>query len=108
MSGRPDPHHVVFHRPGPAWRQGVPLFEQDGVRLHAAHYRPWLDGGQLVLGGPFLDDGGGGMMVAAPQVPRDEVLRFALADPTVASGLLTVEVRPWYVAMNAFAPPAAA
>ncbi len=53
-----------------------------------------------MLGGPFLDDDGGGMMVAAAGVGADELAAFAGADPTVASGLLTFKVRPWLIGMR--------
>lgn len=95
-----DIRHVVFHRPGPAWLPGKTLFEQPGVRAHVEHYRQWLDGGQLALGGPHLDAAGGGMMVPAAGVPEEEVRRFALADPAVADGTLVVEVRPWLIGMR--------
>ena len=93
--------YVVFHLPGPAWRPGLPLFEQEGVRLHVAHYATWRDQGKLVMGGPFLDAASGGMMIAAQSVEEEELRAFAAADPAVASGLLAFEVRPWLVGMRA-------
>jgi len=97
----PEPQLVVFHRAGPKWRRGVPLFEQDGVSEHVAHYRAMLDGGKLLLGGPFVDEGGGGMMIAQKGVKLDELAPFAARDPAVESGLLTVEIRPWLIGMSA-------
>src|SRR5215213_7341682 len=96
----PAPHHVVFHRPGPAWRSGVPPFQQEGVASHVAHYRQWLESGKLLLGGPFLDAGGGGMMIATAAVDGAALAEFAAEDPAVASGLLVAEVRPWLVGMS--------
>ena len=98
---RPPPQLVVFHRPGPRWRKGAPLLEQDGVAQHVAHYRQLLDAGKLQMGGPFLDDEGGGMMIAVPGVDPAELRAFAEADPAVRGGLLTVEVRPWLMGMSA-------
>ncbi len=63
----PEPHNVVFHRRGPQWKAGVPAFGQDGMQLHVTHYRQWMDQGKLLLGGPFLDEGGGGMMGGDPR-----------------------------------------
>ena len=96
----PEPLNIVFHRPGPHWRAGVAPFQQDGIQLHVAHYRQWADNGKLLFGGPFLDAGGGGMMVAAQGVGADELQVFAAADPAVASGLLLFEVRPWMAGMR--------
>jgi len=96
----PAVRHVVFHHPGPLWQPGVPMFHQPGLQAHVDHYRPWLDTGKLALGGPFMDAGGGGMMVSQPGLAFDEVQAFALADPCVQSGLLLAEVRPWFSAMQ--------
>jgi len=97
----PEPQLVVFHRPGPKWRRGAPLLEQDGVREHIAHYRAMLEAGKLLLGGPFTDEGGGGMMIAQKGVALEELATFAARDPAVESGLLTVEIRPWLIGMSA-------
>ena len=96
-----DIRHVVFHRPGPAWRAGRTLFDQPGVRAHVGHWRQWLEAGKLALGGPHLDDGGGGMMVPTAGVPEDEVRAFAAADPAVQDGTLVADVRPWMIGMAA-------
>ncbi len=96
----PSVHFVVFHRPGPAWQLGVDFREQPGVAEHVAHYRALQAQGKLALGGPFLMPDSGGLMVAVPEVGRDELEAFAAADPAVRSGLLIYEVRPWYVAMR--------
>ena len=91
---------VVFHTPGPAWKPGVGIFEQEGVGLHVAHYRTLLAAGKLVIGGPFLDERSGGFMIAAPEVGEDELRAFAAADPAVRSGLLAFELRPWLAGMQ--------
>jgi uncharacterized protein YciI len=93
-------HQVVFHSPGPSWLAGVDFREQPGVGEHVAHYSSLLEEGKLELGGPFLAADTGGMMVAAPEMSHDELDRFAAADPAVQSGLLTYEIRSWYVPMR--------
>jgi uncharacterized protein YciI len=98
---KPIPQWVVFHDPGPRWQRGVPPFEQEGLQAHVDHYRELLKNGKLALGGPFLDDNGGGMMVAAVGVGAAELAAVAAADPTVASGLLTFRIRPWLIGMRA-------
>ena len=91
---------VAFHVPGPNWRKGVPLNAQPGVREHIEHYRKLFQAGKLAMGGPFLDDAGGGMMIAASGVDRDEFVAFVAADPAVVNGLMTFQVRPWAVGMK--------
>ena len=91
---------VVIHSPGPAWKPDVPLFEQQGVHEHVAHFRTLLDSGKLMLGGPFVDEMAGGMMIPEATVSEDEMRRFASEDPAVQSGLLTFEIRPWVIGMR--------
>lgn len=100
MSQQSPVRHVVFHSPGVNWLRGVDFREQPGVADHVAHYAGLLGEGKLELGGPFLVDDGGGMMVTAQGVPREEIEAFAASDPAVRSGLLEFEVRPWYLAMK--------
>lgn len=95
-----DLRYVVLHSPGPKWKAGLPIFEQEGVHAHIAHYRPMLEDGRLVMGGPFLDGAAGGMMIPEAGISEAEIVAFANADPTVQSGLLKAEVRPWLIGMK--------
>ena len=95
-----DVRYVIVHAPGPKWKVGLPLFEQDGVQEHIAHFRKLLEAGKLQLGGPFLDEHAGGMMIPAEGLSESEIVEFANADPSVVSGLLRVAVRQWLVGMK--------
>ena len=90
---------VVFHLPGPKWQAGVDFREQPGVMEHVMHYGKLFGQGKLEIGGPFLIQDAGGMMVTTPDVTRDEIDAFAAADPAVQAGLLQYEIRPWYTPM---------
>lgn len=91
---------VIAHRPGPAWREGVGFRDQPGVEVHLATMRSWLESGHLVMGGPFLDDAGGGMAVVRfEDVASAEAA--ANADPAVHAGLLLATVRPWLAGLSA-------
>ena len=92
--------YVVFHRPGPRWQPGVDFREQEGVREHVGHYLKLHEQGKLELGGPFLLQDAGGMMVATKEVSQDELEAFAADDPAVKAGLLIYEIRPWLTAME--------
>ncbi len=92
-------YHVIVHAPGPAWRPGVPFREQPNVELHAAFMRSLEARGLMPIGGPFLDDDGGGMAVVATDTP-EEAEALAREDPSVANGLLTFQVRPWHAIMG--------
>jgi len=92
--------HVVFHRPGPRWKTGVDFREQPGVGEHVQHYSKLHEQGKLELGGPFLLQDAGGMMVATKDVSREGLDVFAASDPAVKAGLLIYEIRPWLTAME--------
>jgi uncharacterized protein YciI len=92
--------YVVFHRPGPRWQLGIDFREQDGVGEHVQHYLKLHKQGKLELGGPFLSQDAGGMMIAPRDVSQAELDAFAADDPAVRSGLLVYEVRPWLAAME--------
>ena len=92
--------YVVFHRPGPKWKSGIDFREQEGVGGHVQHYLKLHMQGKLELGGPFLLQDAGGMMVATRDISREELEGFAAADPAVQSGLLIFEIRPWLTAME--------
>jgi uncharacterized protein YciI len=91
-------HQIVEHRPGSAWVHDVPFREQPGVELHFATMKSWLDAGRIVVGGPFLDDLGGGVIVTRFD-SLDDAVTAAGADAAVHAGLLTFTVRPWFLAM---------
>ena len=95
-----DIRYIVLHTPGPQWQPGRSLFEQTGVQEHVAHYRKLLTEGKLSLGGPFLDEGAGGMMIPSEALSEAEITAFANADPAVVSGLLRATIRPWLVGMK--------
>ena len=96
----PNIRYVVFHKPGPQWQHGIDFREQAGVEQHVQHYLKLHEQGKLELGGPFLLQDAGGMMVATKDVSQSELETFAASDPAVQSGLLTYEIRPWLTAME--------
>lgn len=94
------PRYVVIHRPGPNWKAGVPAMEQPGLQAHADHFRALLEAGKLSMGGPFLDDASGGLMIPEAEVSETEIGKFASDDPAVQSGLLVFEIRRWLPALQ--------
>ena len=95
-----DVRFVIIHAPGPRWDSSKSMFEQEGLSAHIAHYRKLLADGKLLLGGPFIDAKGGGMMLPEAGFSEKELTDFAMDDPAVKSGLLTVQVRPWMIGMR--------
>ena len=101
----PDPFYVMLHSPGPEWLPGTPFREQPEVGVHIAFMSGLLADGRLALGGPFLDDAGGGMAIVRA-ASLDEARQWAESDDSVRGGLLRVEVRPWMAAMDSLSPEA--
>jgi uncharacterized protein YciI len=93
-------HQVIVHRPGPKWQPGVNFQEQLGVEQHVGYFSGLLAAGQLFAGGPFIDSTGG-MCILSAGLSKEEAEKIAIEDPTVISGLLEAEVRPWFRAMAA-------
>ena len=97
---------VLFHQPGPDWEEGVPYPEQPGIDAHFEFARKLANDGHLLMGGPFVDEASGGMLVIqAESLDRAEML--ANEDASIG-GLLRVTVRPWRIAMSTIDLAAAA
>jgi uncharacterized protein YciI len=78
----------------------VDFREQEGVGEHVQHYLKLHEQGKLELGGPFLLQDVGGMMVATKDVSQEELEAFAASDPAVQAGLLLYEICPWLTVME--------
>lgn len=91
---------VIRHEPGELWKRGTNFREQPGIGEHAQHYRKFAELGRLELGGPFLVEDLGGMVVTTKGLAKEDVVAFAAADPAVKSGLLRFQILPWYTAIE--------
>ena len=96
----PKVRFVVFHSQGPNWQVGVPAFEQPGLQAHVEHYAILLKDAKLELGGPFIDEASGGMMIPEETVSEEEIRSFAAEDPAVKAGLLRFDIRRWMPALH--------
>ena len=95
---QPKTYYVLFHTPGPIWAEGVGFREQPGIGEHVSYMFSFVESGKLVIGGPFLDDSGGMMVLRAEGM--EEAEQIANADPSVQKGLLKVHVKEWFVPMS--------
>ena len=91
---------VMFHEPGPDWLPGVPYPQQPGLEAHVVFLRTLLEDGQLLMGGPFVDDAQGGMQIIQAKSLGDAI-ELAHQDPSVGR-LLEVTVRPWLIGLSRF------
>jgi uncharacterized protein YciI len=66
--------------------------EREIMDRHAAHWRPYLDSGQMVLFGPVLDATGSWGLGVVETEDEEELRAFAALDPAVTTGTAEMEV----------------
>jgi hypothetical protein len=97
-----DELFVIFHRRGPRWDAGLPYLQQPLLGDHIGFMRSLVDRGLMRLGGPFMGDGPddlvGMAIVRADDLAAAKLL--AAEDPSIATGLIVPDVRPWRAAMG--------
>ena len=86
--------HVLIYRPGPAWLPGRSVFQQ-ALQPHLHYMHQLLQSRVLRIGGPFLDDSGGLVVVNLDTLQAARAC--ADADPAVRDGIMQVDVHPWRV-----------
>jgi hypothetical protein len=79
-------------RPGPAWREGVPMEEQD-LRLHGPYIRDLVTKGHAPAGGSFASNDGGLAIVKASHI--NEAGAMLEADPAIQSGIFIATLEHW-------------
>lgn len=92
---------LFIYRPGPAWREGVPM-RQQGLGPHAAYMQRLLDEGRLFAGGGFADDDGGMAIVRCASM--EEAQTLIAADPAVTAGIFTGHIEHWRPRFRAGGP----
>ena len=85
--------YVVFHSPGEAWLPGKTFDEQPDIDQHIKYLTGFMEGGQLILGGPF----GNSMdsMIILRTESEQAALEIAQQDPAVMAGILRFKMRSW-------------
>ena len=83
---------AIHYRCGPEWVHGKTVFEQP-LQDHLAYMHQLVEAGILKMGGPFLDDTGGLIVVIAET--EQEAGELATADPAVRNGVMTAQTHPW-------------
>lgn len=83
---------LFLFRPGPAWREGVPMRQQD-LRAHAAYHDLLVREGRGFAGGGYVGmDGGLAIVRAADRAEAEAILA---ADPAILNGVFAAELREW-------------
>jgi uncharacterized protein YciI len=95
--------YVLCYRRGPAWVAGKTVFEQP-LKEHLAYMMSLKACGTLVLGGPFLDDTGGLVVVESDTLQAAQAL--AQGDPAIRDRVMVAEVHPWKIMAGDWRPAA--
>jgi uncharacterized protein YciI len=86
---------MAFLKPGPT-PSDTPERARELQGAHLANIRRMAEAGQLVLAGPFMDDGDiRGIYVFATD-DIEQAREWTGTDPAVQAGALAMELRPWY------------
>ncbi len=82
---------IVHHSRGPRWDIEAGFRDQPGIRDHVRYYETLDADGRILMGGPFLDDSGG-MMILRARDSLDTIRGIAMSDPAVEAGVLGMRV----------------
>lgn len=78
--------------PRPTFAQDMTDEERDVMARHAAHWKPYLDSGQMVVFGPILDDTGSWGLGVVEAADEQELRAFAAKDPVITTGTGKIEL----------------
>ena len=87
-----QPLFAFIYRPGPAWKPGLPMAQQD-LRAHGGYIARLAAEGRVVAGGGWVGVDGGMAVLRAADL--DEANRLLAADPAITSGVFQADLRRW-------------
>ena len=77
--------------PRPNFAQTMTDEERQIMGRHAAHWKPYLERGQMVVFGPFLTDDDSYGLAVLEADDEQEIRAFAAEDPVVTTGTAAFE-----------------
>ncbi len=78
--------------PRPAFAQTMTDSEREIMHRHAAHWRPYLERGDMVVFGPVLTDEDSYGLAVVETADEEALREFAAQDPVVTTGTATFEL----------------
>jgi uncharacterized protein YciI len=84
---------VVLYKQGPAWKEGVPMREQEAIIPHFRYMKKLFEAGTILEAGPTLDEPGGLVILKARDL--DAAKAIMAADPSVTLHMFVGEVHSW-------------
>jgi uncharacterized protein YciI len=92
---------LFLFQPGPAWRAGVPMRQQD-LRAHAQYHADLVREGRGFAGGGYVGMDGGMAIVRAANLAEAQAM--LAADPAIVNGVFTAELRQWQPRFHGASP----
>jgi uncharacterized protein YciI len=93
---------VILYKQGPAWKEGVPMQQQDAIRPHYLYMKKLFQDGTILDAGPTLDEPGGVVILKAKDLESARALMEA--DPSVTQNMFVGEVHAWSPTFHAPEP----
>jgi uncharacterized protein YciI len=104
--GMPEDMEVLFLgllRRGPTWTADVTPEVEALQEAHLANIERMRRSGELLVAGPFGDDGDLRGVYIFRVASMEEAIGLTDTDPAVQAGRLKFELHPWWVKREAFA-----
>jgi uncharacterized protein YciI len=77
--------------PRPNFAQDMSDEERAIMGRHAAHWKPYLEAGRMVVFGPVMGDSGSYGLAVVEAEDEDELREFAAQDPVITTGTARFE-----------------
>ena len=93
VAAAPDqPLFAFIYRPGPAWKPGLPMAQQD-LREHGGYIAKLTAEGRVVAAGGWAGADGG--MAVLRAADAEEAARLLAADPAITGRIFEADLRRW-------------
>ena len=91
---------VMIYTPGPAWQTVKTVAELPFFREHYMYMKQVFATGQLLMGGPFLDDQGAiGILDVEDEAQARDIVEH---DPFVLGRVVEPHLHPWHAFFNQY------
>lgn len=84
---------VILYKQGSAWKEGVPMEQQEAIIPHFKYMKRLFEDGTILEAGPTSDEPGGLVILKAKDL--DEAKAIMAADPSMTMKMFVGEVHGW-------------
>jgi hypothetical protein len=87
---------VIQYVPGENWQPDQEFQNQADALVHLNYFQDLVRDEKIALAGPFMAPGFASLVICAPNLEEDEVIRIARNAPMVAERVVDFQVAPWF------------